>query len=57
MMVMVPGTDANKMPFHLPAVRRRKGAFMGETLTQSEQKAIADSLEENREALEAMAKH
>lgn len=54
---MVPGTDFDKMPFHLPAVRRQKGAFMGDTLTQSEQKAITDSIEENREALEAMAKH
>lgn len=56
-MVMTPSTDIDIMPYNLPAVRRRKGAFMGDTLTQSERRAIADSIEENREALEIMAKH
>lgn len=56
-MMMVPGTDSDIIPYDLPAVRRRRGAFMGDTLTQSERKAITDSIEENREALEIMAKH
>lgn len=55
-MVMTPGTDSDIMPYNPPAVRRRKGAFMGDTLTQSERKAIADSINENCEALEIMAK-
>lgn len=56
MIVAAPGTNSDATPYNLPAVQRRRGAFMDDALTQSERKAIADSIEENREALEIMAK-
>lgn len=45
----------NPYPF-MDSLPKHKPAFMNDALSPSEKKAIADSIAENREALEIMAK-
>lgn len=54
---MSPETEIDKTHSDLPPAPRRRHAFMGPGLTESERKALADSIAENRETLEMMAKH
>ncbi|WP_301662667.1 hypothetical protein [Methanoculleus frigidifontis] len=53
---MVPCDKVEKYPSSVPSMQNRKRALLGEELTPDEKKAIADSIAENRLALEIMAK-